>query len=188
MRAEAVTTVGVAANIFRWFVRLGAAAKHILRPTDPACPKAPAEGAVSPQADNTDSNPTTAESFAAPLTASVNDDRDSGIKGLTPSIPDKQEIERRRDLVRTLFNDFWSGADEKPVAFVERLDQAEDYLNERLAATGEFWQLDAKMRLMLGLPSLGRNNIGAPNAASCSPRAEKNASGQRSALWRQKTD
>jgi len=121
MRAEAVTTVGVAANIFRWFVRLGAAAKHILRPTDPACPKAPAEGAVSPQADNTDSNPTTAESFAAPLTASVNDDRDSGIKGLTPSIPDKQEIERRRDLVRTLFNDFWSGAYEKPVAF----DQAE---------------------------------------------------------------
>ena len=152
MRAEAVTTVGVAANIFRWFVRLGAAAKHILRPTDPACPKDPAEGAVSPQADNTDSNPTTAESFAAPLTASVNDDRDSGIKGLTPPIPDKQEIERRRDLVRTLFNDFWSGADEKPVAFVERLDQAEDYLNERLAATGEFWQLDAKMRLMLGLP------------------------------------
>ena len=152
MRAEAVTTVGVAANIFRWFVRLGAAAKHILRPTDPACPKAPAEGAVSPQADNTDSNPTTAESFAAPLTASVNDDRDSGIKGLTPPIPDKQEIERRRDLVRTLFNDFWSGAYEKPVAFVERLDQAEDYLNERLAATGEFWQLDAKMRLMLGLP------------------------------------
>ena len=117
MRAEAVTTVGVAANIFRWFVRLGAAAKHILRPTDPACPKAPAEaGAVSPQAENTDSNPTTAESFAAPLTASVN-----AIKGLTPSIPDKQEIERRRDLVRTLFNDFWSGAYEKPVAF----DQAE---------------------------------------------------------------
>ena len=109
MRAEAVTTVGVAANIFRWFVRLGAAANHILRPTDPACPKAPAEGAVSPQADNTDSNPTTAESFAAPLTASVNDDRDSGIKGLKPSIHDKQEIERRRDLVRTLFNDFGAG-------------------------------------------------------------------------------
>jgi hypothetical protein len=27
------------------------------------------------------------------------------------------------------------------------------------------------------LPRLGRNNIGAPNAASCSTRAEKNASG-----------
>ena len=34
-KSKAVTTGGVAANIFRWFVRLGAAAKHILRPTDP---------------------------------------------------------------------------------------------------------------------------------------------------------
>jgi len=166
MRAEAVTTVGVAANIFRWFVRLGAAAKHILRPTDPACPKAPAEGAVSPQADNTDSNPTTAESFAAPLTASVNDDRDSGIKGLTPSIPDKQEIERRRDLVRTLFNDFWSGADEKPASFVGRLDQAEDYVNERLAASGEFWQLNAKTRVMLGLPPRANSPKNRKNSAA----------------------
>src|SRR5262249_1927479 len=136
MRAKAVTTVGVAANIFRWFVRLGAAAKHILRPTDPACPKAPAEGAVSPQADNTDSNPPTAESFAAPLTASVNDDRDSGIKGLTPSIPDKQEIERRRDLVRTLFNDFWGGAYEKPITFVERRAPGGGYLDEPLEGNG----------------------------------------------------
>jgi len=39
-----------------------------------------------------------------------------------------------------------------PAAFVERLDQAEDYLNERLAASGEIWQLDAKTRVMLGLP------------------------------------
>jgi len=37
-----------------------------------------------------------------------------------------------------LFNDFWNGTSEKPVAFVDRLDQAEDYLNERLAASGEF--------------------------------------------------
>jgi hypothetical protein len=37
-------------------------------------------------------------------------------------------------LVRVLFNDFWNGAYEKPVAFVNRLDQAEDYLNECLAA------------------------------------------------------
>ena len=27
---------------------------------------------------------------------------------------------------------FWSGAYEKPTAFVDRLDQVEDYLNERL--------------------------------------------------------
>jgi hypothetical protein len=56
------------------------------------------------------------------------------------------------NLVRTLFNDFWSGAHNKPTAFVERLDQAEDYLNERLAANGEFWRLDPNTRAMLGLP------------------------------------
>jgi hypothetical protein len=51
-----------------------------------------------------------------------------------------------------LFNDFWSGAYEKPAAFAERLDQAKDYVNERLAEAGEFWQLDTKTRVMLGLP------------------------------------
>jgi len=55
-------------------------------------------------------------------------------------------------VVRTLFNDFWSGAYEKPAAFVERLDQAEDYLNERLAASSELWRLDINTRVMLGLP------------------------------------
>ena len=69
-----------------------------------------------------------------------------------PIALDQEEIQRRRDLVRTLFNDFWSEARDKPAAFVERLDQAEDYVNERLTACGEFWQLDAKTRVMLGLP------------------------------------
>jgi hypothetical protein len=69
-----------------------------------------------------------------------------------PIALDQEEIQRRRNLVRTLFNDFWNGAYEKPVAFVDRLDQAEDYLNECLAASGEFWRLDAKTRVMLGLP------------------------------------
>ena len=58
-------------------------------------------------------------------------------------------------MVRTLFNDFWSGAYEKPAAFVERLDQAEDYLNERLAASSELWRLDINTRVMLGLPPPG---------------------------------
>jgi hypothetical protein len=55
-------------------------------------------------------------------------------------------------LARTLFNDFWSGVDEKPVTFVERLDRAEDYLNERLGANGEFWRIDANTRVTLRLP------------------------------------
>ena len=32
------------------------------------------------------------------------------------------------------------------------LDQAEDYLNERLAANGEFWRLNSNTRVLLGLP------------------------------------
>jgi hypothetical protein len=68
--------------------------------------------------------------------------------------------------VRILFNDFRSGAYEKPAAFVERLDQAEDYVNERLAASGEFWQLDANTRVMLGLPPRANSpNNGKNNAA-----------------------
>jgi hypothetical protein len=51
-----------------------------------------------------------------------------------------------------LFNDFWNGAYNKPVAFAQRLDEAEDYLNARLAAHGEFWRLDADTRAILGLP------------------------------------
>src|SRR5262249_43672598 len=64
----------------------------------------------------------------------------------------QQEIERRRSLVRAWFNDFWRGTQDKPAGFVARLDQAEDYLNERLKAHGEVWQLDARTRLRLGLP------------------------------------
>jgi hypothetical protein len=66
--------------------------------------------------------------------------------------PDQQEIQRRRELVRALFNDFWKGNDEKPATFVDRLNQAEGYLNERLIERGESWQLNAGTRKMLGLP------------------------------------
>jgi len=67
-------------------------------------------------------------------------------------LPDQQEIQRRRDLVRALFNDFWSVPHEKPKAFVDRLNQAETYINERLTVCGECWQLDTKTRVMLALP------------------------------------
>jgi hypothetical protein len=65
---------------------------------------------------------------------------------------DQQEINRRRDLVRGWFNDFWSGRDDKPASFVDRLDEAENYINDRLSASGEDWQLDAEARVMLSLP------------------------------------
>ena len=101
---------------------------------------------------NATANPTITESFTGPIIADVKVDADAQIDSTVSTILDQEEIQRRRDLVRTLFNDFWSGSHEKPVAFVDRLDQAEDHVNERLAASGEFWQIDAKTRLMLGLP------------------------------------
>ena len=54
--------------------------------------------------------------------------------------PNKQEIERRRETVRQFFNDFW-------------MFRAEDHINERLAACGERWRLDAATRKQLGLPN-----------------------------------
>jgi len=66
--------------------------------------------------------------------------------------PNKQEIQRRREIVRQFFNDFWVSAEDKPGTFAERLNRAEGHINERLAARGETWQLDATTRKQLGLP------------------------------------
>jgi hypothetical protein len=66
--------------------------------------------------------------------------------------------------VRTYFNDFWSEVPHKPAAFAERLDAAEEYLNERLAANGEFWRLDATMRVTLGLPARSKSSVGRPTS------------------------
>ncbi len=66
--------------------------------------------------------------------------------------PDQEEIDRRRRLVRAFFNDYWSTADDKPASFAERLDRAEGYINERVAAGGENWRLGTATRKQLGLP------------------------------------
>jgi hypothetical protein len=70
----------------------------------------------------------------------------------TDGVPDQQEIDRRRQLVREFFNDYWSTADDKPTSFAERLDRAEGYINERVAAGGEAWRLSPATRKQLGLP------------------------------------
>ena len=64
----------------------------------------------------------------------------------------EQEIARRREIVRQFFNDFWVSAEDKPGTFAERLNRAEGHINERLAARGETWQLDAASRKQIGLP------------------------------------
>ena len=113
------------------------------------------EAAATPV--NATAKPTVTVSFTRPIIADVKVETDAQIDSAASTVLDQEEIQRRRDLVRTLFNDFWTGSDEKPTAFVDRLDQAEDYVNERLAASGEFWQLEAKTRLKLGLPPRKRN-------------------------------
>jgi hypothetical protein len=66
---------------------------------------------------------------------------------------DEQEIERRRTTVRKYFVDFWDGIEDRPKTFAERLNAAEQYINDRLADRGEAWRLDATSRKQLGLPA-----------------------------------
>jgi hypothetical protein len=139
------------AKVLRWLARIGAAFKG---PTELLSrPKPPASDITT---ETRAESVATASPAPAPLITAIAADAKIGLNGrvsnVVPISPDQQEIQRRRELVRTLFNDFWSDRDDKPAAFVDRLDQAETYLNERLTACGEFWQLDAKTREMLGLP------------------------------------
>jgi hypothetical protein len=144
-----------------WFARFGAAVieatKHFLRTTHPTSHRERAEralekaGALTAPTDNVVATLSAPNSFTVSVTAEVKVDIYRPIDNASTALV-QEEIQRRRDLVRILFNDFWSGDYEKPATFVERLDQAEDYVNERLAETGELWQLDPKTRGTLGLP------------------------------------
>ena len=145
-RSKPLTTEAAVANILRWLAEIRAAArsltKHVLRLRHPAS----AERLV-------ESGDEAAGAVAAtPVSTDVDVGPGAAINPFADTALEQQEIERRRNLVRNLFNDFWSGVYEKPAAFAERLDRAEDYLNGRLAASGEFWRLDANTRVTLGLP------------------------------------
>jgi len=52
----------------------------------------------------------------------------------TGASPNRQEIERRREIVRQFFNDFWVSDKDNLGIFAERLNRAEGHINERLAA------------------------------------------------------
>ena len=151
--------------ILRWLAEIVAAViqpiRYFSRPTHPAPSDVTADKraggvvggaqAVVTVTEDAVASQATTEPLA-PVTAEVMLEPDAQTNRAAHIAPDDQEIQRRRDLVRTLFNDFWSGAHDKPAAFVERLDQAEDYVNERLTACGEFWRLDTNTRVILGLP------------------------------------
>ena len=145
-RSQPVTTGGVTtggvSTVLRLFVEIGAAIKAFFRASHPASPGSCAENAaVETEAVAT-----------AQIPAHAKVEADAGISLVADNELNRQEIDRRRNLVRTLFNDFWSGEDQKPPSFTARLDQAEEYLNERLAANGETWRLDTETRAMLSLP------------------------------------
>jgi hypothetical protein len=144
--SKLATTEGVIASTLRWSAEIGAAAQRLTKHF--WWLRHPASGEKLVQTDDVEAGAVA----TAPVSTDVDVGPGAGINPLVDTVLDQQEIERRRNLVRTLFNDFWSGVYEKPAAFVERLDRAEHYLNERLAASGEFWRLDANTRITLGLP------------------------------------
>jgi hypothetical protein len=171
-KSKRTTIKAMAQNILRWLAVISAGAtkstQYFLRSrkTDSVEPAKSDGDQASIVADACEkavpTSPTAQESFTTPVTADARPDP------IAPIALDQDEIERRRNLVRKLFNDFWNGADEKPVGFTDRLDQAEDYLNERLAANGEIWQLDATTRTLLGLPArLNSRDNGKNPAARC---------------------
>jgi hypothetical protein len=141
-RSQPATT-GAVSTVLRLFVEIGAAIKAFFRGSHPASAGSCTENAaVETEAVAT-----------ARIPAHAKVEADAGISLVAHNELNRQEIERRRNLVRTLFNDFWSGEDQKPASFTARLDRAEHYLNARLAANGETWRLDTETRAMLSLPS-----------------------------------
>jgi hypothetical protein len=163
-------------KVLRWIARIGAAVinptEFFLRTKYPPSHEKGVEsaleeaGAIVAATESVVANVKTTKSSTVPVTAGVRIDGDAQIDSAASAVLDQEEIHRRRDLVRLLFNDFWSGAYEKPASFVDRLDQAEDYVNDRLAETGEFWQLNAKTRLTLGLPPRSHSSNNGKNRAA----------------------
>ena len=88
----------------------------------------------------------------APRADSVAVGDESQIGVTAEASANQQEIARRREIVRQFFIDFWRSTDDKPSTFAECLNRDEGHINERLAARGETWQLDAASRKRLGLP------------------------------------
>jgi len=151
-------------SVFRWVAGIGAVfhklTEYLSRAVHPASnitadsrvgSAAEQAGAAATATESAAANPTTTVVFTASVTADAQISQEDQGHRVAP-FPSDQEIQRRRELVRALFNDFWSERYDKPATFVDRLDQAEAYLNGRLTACGEYWQLDAETRVMLGLP------------------------------------
>src|SRR5690349_6726363 len=105
-------TTAVVQGLLRWLAKI---AEVFLRRGHPVSAEdlsgsAVLEAGAGHAPCDPDTQPTAARSCATALEVSVG----PALVGLGPTRPEAQEIERRRDLVRTLFNDFWDGAHSKP--------------------------------------------------------------------------
>ncbi len=149
-------------NILQWFAGIAAAftkLSDIFSRPPPSASDIAAKSRAESAAETAGAVATATEiaTTTPPATSAVAADakisQDGQVTSLASISPDQEEIQRRRELVRVMFNDFWSGRDDKPATFADRLDQAEIYLNDRLTACGEYWQLDAKTRKLLSLPA-----------------------------------
>ena len=119
-RLKSDTATDMGERVLRWFAQIGAAVikptRYFLRTSYPASDEKRAEsaleeaGAVVAAIENVVANLTTTTSFTVPATAGVKVDTDVQMDSAAATVVDQEEIQRRRDLVRTLFNDFWSGA------------------------------------------------------------------------------
>jgi len=104
------------------------------------------------------------EAKCSPIQKEIEERREVHID--TNSSATQKELTRRREIVRRLFNDFWKFADDRPVTFAERLNQAQPYINQRLIVDGETWQLDDATRKELGLPT-ARDRLSPANVPRC---------------------
>jgi hypothetical protein len=133
-------------RLLRWLIWIFSASKK---------PEVRGAPASSSSADNThvEEIPTARTTIGSVQGANDNVSQVEAAITVAAATPNQEEIRRRRDVIRTLFNDFWKDRHDKPQSFSDRLNEAEAYLNERLAASGECWQLDAGTRQLLGLPT-----------------------------------
>jgi hypothetical protein len=163
---EPVTSTGPAENILPWIAQIATILRHLtdyfLRPFSDRSrgrvDHVAGDAGARTETVRISKQSITTKTIAEQLSAEIQVNSTVQTNRVVDSVPDQQEIERRRDLVRALFNDFWRGSYDKPAAFVDRLDQAEAYLNERLAALGEVWHLDTKTRALLGLPPRSKSS------------------------------
>lgn len=115
----------------------------------------PGEG-LTPEAPLDDSAAPLLRPELAPQADALTPDNESEIEASPAEQiegpPTQFDDEGRRSLIRQLFNEYWTGVEDKPPTFAERLETAERYINERLAERDVGWSLDAVTRKQLGLP------------------------------------